>query len=231
MAQNKHSILNKSTEDLLKEIESLDEDDNETFAVDLNDSSVLTFLVKYKIEPGNFEVAKNLLYLLYQKSVHFPVKQHSFKVTLNHTFNKNNKSYFINTNLNSLVAKFEQDIKIKRRKSVATSRLDLKRFDKFIESHGLSNGKTLYISNLVLFYFYDKWTYENKYPHLHLLKFKQLANIYFTNTKQLTNGAHYGLDKTKFYEKNNKEEVKKGKDWAKKNRNKTTKKTISGLKS
>lgn len=208
--QRKPSLLiDDSTEDLLALVNELT-DENEEVLIS-NDTYV--FLQTFKLKTGKFKVLRYDLYKLYKQTKIQTINALTFYTQLNE-YIKIQKNYaYINRDLSDLIKEITI-IDVKKDKD-ALGLNYLNRYNNFLKSNNIENGKDIYISCKALYYFYDKWTYENKLKSMIYSKFKRLTEVHLENTKQLSSEISYGVS-NKFYEKINEEDIKKAKDWAKK---------------
>lgn len=208
-------LKDKSTEELLNSINELDEpEDIELIDINISNTNVYNFMLRYELTSGIHQINKNLLYKLYTKSTVNPIRSSQFKKEVSTLLKDDQSYYYVNFDLNSLVLKLQNDIKRKAKKTDSANKTVMDRFEIFMSASGLANGETLYISTKALYFFFDKWSFNNKRSTLGFYKFTRLLSLYFKTTKNINNVIHYGVDKTKFYEKTNEEDIQKAKDWA-----------------
>ena len=124
------------------------------------ESDIFTFITKLNINPGTKKVNKKLLYKLYRNWSSEPATNGSFALFMGMFFESNAKAYFLNLDALQIVRTPVPYIrKVKRDKT--KSKNYKVHFEKFMEFYGLANG-SCYVPSYVLYYMYDKWTYDNK---------------------------------------------------------------------
>lgn len=210
----KPSLIDKSTEELLNEISMEDVDSNEESLLEEFSAGFL-FLRNYQIRTGDIQIKRTLLYELYKRSQMQPVSGPVFYKDIENYLKNDTKFYYINKELSGLVELLTSSIKKTKSKKLSVTQHDLTKFGKFLVDLNIKSGNDLYIDIKSLYYFYDVWTYENKYQTTNFNKFKKLVNVHLEDPVFLTTSPSYGIDRT-FYEKVSKEDIKKAKAWAKK---------------
>lgn len=168
-----------SNEDLLKALEK--EDSREVILEGRND--VLPFLSHYNIEPGDYKVAKRAIFDLYRKWSDEPVTKTVFaREFTKYIPYEHSNFHFINIKAIEIGYKtFQliQDHKYDKRKNPKHRA----HFEKFLSTFDIKKGD-IWIEGFVLFYLYDKWTYETKKQHYIGRKyFNMFLQLYLPNKR------------------------------------------------
>ena len=191
----------KSLEELLKD---LDDPNESTEQIQIEENSILTFLSFYNIEPGKERIRNTFLYRLYKQFTKDPKSPKAFHRVLYdyipfvEEFN-DDKFYLINQkvlNLSKRVIEFlKKDDKSKLRKRATSWKFH---FDNFVDKYDIKPGDDknfIWVSFPILYNMYDKWTYEiKKNNRLSLEEFRRLCQIYLN---------HKESKKTQWFKVNN----------------------------
>lgn len=210
MVQKKPFLIDDSTEALLEQFDSLEEASGEEQYEQLNkDNVVYLFVRNFNLRPGKIQIPVTKLYKIYKLTTHSPITYTKFRLGLKDYIQIDKAMAFINTNMDEVM----MVVAVEKKKTETLSQRSLKKYEKFLAANNIQDGTDLYITATSLYYFFDKWTYDNKLLGMPLRRFTKLTNLYLTNTKQITTDIHYGVDK-KFYDGITEEEISKAKNWS-----------------
>lgn len=154
-------LPNKFTDaELLKALET--EDERDIILDGHND--VLPFLSHYNIEPGENKVSKRIIYQLYKAWSEEPLSRVGFGGEI-HKYIPNEHSAYMLLNFKAIEVGYKtfeliQESKYDKRKNPNHRA----HFEKFLNTFNIKKGN-MWIEGFVLFYLYDKWTFETKKQH------------------------------------------------------------------
>lgn len=182
----KKSANNKSTEELLKDLETEIEGKVSERKIQSEDS-VITFLRFYNIEPGNQKIKTTYLYKLYKDFTKNPHSSYTFAKKIGNYLTriaaKYGDHYLINQKVLNLS---EKALEILKKNDVDNTHGSLPKkqhFDNFIKKYNIKPGTSdswIWISTQALFNVYDKWSYSIKKKNpLSLNRFRDLCKVYF----------------------------------------------------
>lgn len=189
-----------STEELLKALEDntliVDELVNNYQSPD--DSDVLNFISKFSIYPGTNKIKLSLLYRLYKLSFLNPVSNISFNKVIQDYVQYEMHNEQLHVFINQDPLKLLESIKLEHRKATKRKRTDLKhdvRFEQFIKHYKIKRGLRP-VDSSTLYYFYDKWSYENKKREIPYSRFNALCRLHFETkvTKHIQCMAFVNVD-------------------------------------
>jgi hypothetical protein len=201
-----------SSEELLKVIEDT------VFTDKPIEHSVLQFLADFNIEPGKVKINSRVLYKLYYYHTEEPVSPIEFNCILLGYFesidDSNGKRFFVNRPARDLTRKLAQFLASSKAVKKTKNPHYRKHFESFLESQGLKSG-TINIPAQALFFFYDKWQYENKLKtRLNYKNFLAMIRLYFITKRTAREWCIVKINR-EFFD-NNKESLPTALEWGKK---------------
>lgn len=166
-----------SSEELLEALEDSTTTEKPT------EHSVLQFLAEFNIKPGQEKISGRTLYKLYFYHTDEPVSTLEFHLILTSYFeyekHNNDKGYYVNRKAKVITERLGYYLALKKQIKKTKNPHFRRHFENFIESHGLKRG-TKNIPAQALFFFYDKWQYENKLKtRLPYRVFTEMIKLYF----------------------------------------------------
>ena len=205
MSHPKSLIIDKSTDDLLNELEASADEKSITLTEDV----AYLFLRNNKLKSGQFKIKKHSLYSIYKKTVLNPVTALSFHILVKNYIESKNNVYLVNKDLSDLIEENKTNVK---KETISGRRL--RQFEDFLSQYDIEFGKEIYIECKALYYFFDEWSYKKKIQ-INYRMFNQLCSAYLDGPEYITKEPHYGTTR-KFNEKITKEQITNAKEWAKK---------------
>ena len=157
---------------------------------DITDSDVFTFINALKILPGAKKVQKRLLYTIYRNWSTEPVTKVSFSNFIQMFFEFDQLHYKLSLDaLELLRIPFKVIRKIKQDGTKSKSRKQ--HFEAFLSFYKLAPG-SFYVETGILYYLYDKWTYNNNNKRPMSLKvFFKFLGIYFEKKRLLSSKVSF----------------------------------------
>jgi hypothetical protein len=194
----------------------------EDFEIAAIDNEILSFFKAFKIESGENDINKYLIFDLYKKWSKHPVPRSTFSFQAAKYLKTNGNKFKINLNQFTLAKYVQEEYNLKK-KDITKSKFYRKHFEVFMKEYLISSGHH-YIESHVLFFIYDKWCYKKfKDTKLGKKTFYKFCSIYLS--KKLVNGVFwYGINETFFIKVSLKtiDNIREGYKW--KHRNDKTKK-------
>jgi len=152
------------------------------------EDTIFAFLKFYNIEPGIQKIHQIHFYELYKQFTKKPVSPTAFNQTLPLyipfiKIRNSNKIYLINQKALNLSEKALEFIEKKTRPGHKILKKQI-HFQNFLKRHDIQPGKSnnfLWVSSVILYNLYDKWSYSiKKEQPLTIKEFRKLCRIYFS---------------------------------------------------
>lgn len=193
------------------------------------DNSILGFYSKLGVYPGTNPVRLNLLYRIYKFNTVQPKRRSDFytfsKDYLTHYYVKDDPYVNINLPSEKLLVKLTDSFK-NRRQGVRVNKHYRPALEKFFEEYKVKDGNKkpggVKIEASTLYYFFDKYTYENRKPHVPYEIYCNLLRLYFQIAK--THNVAVTLKvQPSFIKKVGKKQLEVAQEWGRKFRGKKNK--------
>lgn len=228
--QLKKSPKSLSTNDLLKLLDEYEEDISvktkservlPIFEGSTSDEQVFNFLSQFEVKEGDYSVSSRKLYFIYRTWALEPCSQRKFLYSLKGHFVSeviSNVHWFkLNKSFNDLLADSKPYVERKKQSKFRSPYIQ-KQYEKFMKAHDIKAGKKYAINAMILYFFYDKWTYKNRlkqwltYPLF--IKFSELYfKVKFISPKPLLMTAVIEIDEA-FFNKVSKEDIETAIQWS-----------------
>lgn len=184
-----------SVEDLLKFAQS-EKEDSSTPEISTESDNVLSFLMAFQIKPGKDKVTGRLFYELYKKWATDPVSKVAFSLKFNMYIAPDNDARYYSVDRSGF--KIGQEVEkylLANSRPVTKSKTYKNHFEHFLKKYSLKPGKR-FVEVFVLYYLYDKWTYQiKKKQPLGPVQFQSLCKLYFKNRRiSSSRVAWFGVD-------------------------------------
>lgn len=191
---------------------------------DIIDHDVFSFINALKILPGTKKVQKRLLYTIYRNWSTNPVTKVQFSIFICSFFEYNQYYYFLNLDALQIVRIPYKSIR-KEKVDKTKSKNYKRHFESFLSFYELKSG-TFYVEPRILYFLYDKWTYNNHNKHVlgfkHFLRF---LNLYFDKKRLISSKlSFFGINEDIKLTHLNNECLETAEKWARKANEKYTKK-------
>lgn len=175
---------NTKLEDLLKALESKDEDPKADWIQEFHHTEDVTpFLSFYNIKPGNELVQSKILYKLYKTWSKDPLRETQFNWKIKDYIEY--KEGYLKLNIDALQVSNKVIDYLKEHTQNKTKSPSWKRhFDNFLTYYNIESGDN-WVESYYLYHIYDLWTYKNKVKSW--LGYKQFINfcdIYFKQKRR-----------------------------------------------
>lgn len=191
---------------------------------DIIDHDVFAFISDLKILPGDKSVDKRLIYRIYRNWSVEPLKNVGFALFMQQFFEYNQRSYLLNLDALEILKTPYKSVRKEKVDKTKSKNYKL-HFESFLNFYKLTPGK-FYVESSVLFYLYDKWTYENN--NRSAMGSKQLIkflSLYFDRKRIVDSKvAYFGVNEDIKQTHLNKECLETAERWARKANEKRTKK-------
>lgn len=181
---------NKTNEELLKELNSVEESQEE---ISSEEDGILTFLRFYNIEAGKNKIKARYLYKLYKQFTKNPKNNKSFNIILGYYLpfisEKGNieKCYLLNQKVLNLSKRALEFLEKEPKRPKHRSLPWIEHFNGFIKKYDIKAGSDenyVWVSSFILFDLYDKWVYEiRKKRNLSKFELIQLCKASFLSKK------------------------------------------------
>lgn len=171
-------------------------------------NDILGFLHFFDIKEGTIPIRRQVLYRIYKEWSENPVKSPSFARQMGEFFPlTDTRYYYLNHSTVNLKGTSYKRFIGKRRDRTKSPKYR-EHFEKYLSVYNISAGKTWFPS-FVLYYLYDKWTYEkNLNTHLSEEMFERFLVLYFkqkttnrgTNWFQINKDIYNVIPKDKVFD-------------------------------
>ena len=205
-----------------EELLSILEDVNNLEVVEKpEEHSVPKFLAEFSIYPGTERVYGALLYKLYHKVTESPVANVEFHLLmsgyLQHEQKSNRIYYYTNRNAVELTKKTADLLQKRKYNKKVVKKHYRKHFENFLQRHFIKTGIDK-VSSGFLFFFYDKWCYNErrKKNNLTYNDFCAMLRVYFKSFRTGKDWCVVQIDKKEFTKQYTEEQIKTALDWAEK---------------
>lgn len=180
---------NEELEELLKLAEkddfSYETPKEEALAHKLDDT--IRFLTTFNIQPGDNYVRKSALYQIYRKWSHSPIGVNKFATIVGSyiPFSTKGPHTYYRVNLKA------SELSIEVYKNIEDTSIDKNKsknwrvhFENFLNKFSITKG-TYWIESYMLYYLYDKWTYEIKRKNcIGYNQFVSFLDVYFEHKRK-----------------------------------------------